>query len=87
MARHNVFRDGNVHVMAEMCATCIFRPGNPMHLRRGRVKGMVEVCLREQSAIICHSTLDGDSSVCRGFYDRYDTLRLARALEVVVFDA
>lgn len=33
-------RDGAVWVMSEKCATCIFRPGNLMHLNDGVVARM-----------------------------------------------
>lgn len=83
-----VFRDGRVHVLAEQCATCIFRPGNPMHLQPGRVKGMVDACRETDGGNIpCHSTLGGDRAICRGFWDAYAAedpiLRLAQALDVV----
>jgi hypothetical protein len=39
--RGNVYRNRQVHVLAEQCATCIFRPGNLMELCPGRVRGMV----------------------------------------------
>lgn len=82
---HNAYRDGYVHVCAEMCPTCVFRPGNLMQLKRGRVRSMVDEAKRDDSAIICHSTLDGDNAICRGFYDRHDTLplRLARLFKRV----
>jgi len=81
----NAFRNGTVHVCSAMCSTCIFRPGNLMHLKPGRVREMVDGATKEDSAIICHSTLEGDNAVCRGFYDRYRTtpLVLAKALGVV----
>lgn len=60
-----------LHVCAEMCATCIFRPGNLMQLKSGRVRGMVDDSLRDDSFIPCHKTLDGQQAVCRGFYDRH----------------
>lgn len=41
-------------VLREQCATCIFRPGNPMRLQKGRVQGMVQECLRRDSYISCH---------------------------------
>lgn len=59
-------------VKAAMCPTCIFRPGNPMHLEPGRVKGMVEECRQEDSYIVCHDTLGGrqrDEAMCRGYLD------------------
>lgn len=79
--RNNAFRAGKVHVKAAMCKTCIFRPGNLMHLEDGRREDMVAEAKRKDSAIICHSTLGTDASaVCRGFFDRHGTLplRLAR---------
>jgi hypothetical protein len=83
MSRGNAFRGGKVHVKAEKCATCIFRPGNLMHLDPGRVAGMVAEAKRKDSAIICHSTLGTrKNAVCRGFFDSHGTipLRLARIM-------
>lgn len=84
------YRDGRVHVLAGKCATCIFRPGNLMRLTPGRVKGMVDAALADQSAITCHSTLYGQGdgqAVCRGFYDAHGDrslpLQLARAMGCV----
>jgi hypothetical protein len=83
--RGNSFRAGKVHVCAEMCETCVFRPGNKMHLEPGRLRGMVDSAIRDDSAIICHDTLDGDNAVCRGFFDRHSTnpLRMAEHLGVI----
>ena len=80
-----IYREGKVHVMRVMCSTCIFRPGNLMHLQPGRVAGMVKEANAAESAIICHSTLSGDQAVCRGFDNLKSTfpLRLARAMGVV----
>lgn len=86
--RHNVYRDGRVHVQAELCSTCIFRPGNLMQLRSGRVRGMVDEAREHESAIVCHQTLDGrEQSVCRGFFDRWPTtpLQLAERLGMVTW--
>jgi hypothetical protein len=55
-----------------MCETCIFRGGNMMRLKPGRVKEMVESATQDESAIVCHSTLHtGAEAVCRGFFDKY----------------
>ena len=73
----DVYRDGAVHVMAERCATCIFRPGNLMSLNPGRVKSMVDMCLDDEAGagnIPCHETTYGQCSgeaICRGFWDGY----------------
>lgn len=87
----NAFRGGKVHVLAEMCATCIFRPGNLMQLEPGRVKDMVRDSHQDESAIICHATLyrEGvDNAVCRGFFDRYETLPLqvAKRMDMIEED-
>lgn len=83
--RHNVFRDGRVHVRAELCSTCVFRPGNLMELRAGRVRQMVDEAKEHDSGIVCHQTLDGDNATCRGFFDRYPTtpLQIAERLDLI----
>jgi hypothetical protein len=88
MARHNVYRDGRVHVQASMCSTCVFRPGNLMALRAGRVRSMVDEAREHDSAIICHQTLDGDGAVCRGFFERWPTtpLQLAERLGMIAWE-
>lgn len=69
-----VYSNGKVHVMSEKCATCIFRPGNLMHLNAGRVKEMVDGSLADEAGITCHKTIHGQAeqeATCRGFYDAY----------------
>jgi hypothetical protein len=82
---HDVFRNGKVHVCRAMCSTCIFRPGNRMHLSPGRVESMVADATRNESAIVCHSTLSGDNAACRGFFDRHKTgpLQIAERLKLI----
>lgn len=68
-------------LLARECATCIFKPGNPMHLEPGRLKQMVAEARGAAGYIICHSTLPYAGSavppaVCRGFADRYRTWQL-----------
>ena len=68
----NVFRDGRVHVLSRMCDTCIFRPGNLMHLEDGRVEEMVAEAQRDESAIVCHKTLGtSENAACHGFFRRH----------------
>jgi hypothetical protein len=89
-APHGPFRDGNLYVLTEKCSTCIFRPGNLMHLREGRLEQMVKTCLDADTVIPCHQTLDGPRSICRGLYDvhRRDitVMRMAAALNVFAYD-
>lgn len=72
-------------VMAERCESCIFHPGNRMHLRRGRVASMVAECREVGGFIPCHERMtyvdeeeDGEpkvdymeSPVCNGFYEAH----------------
>jgi hypothetical protein len=60
-----------LRVCTSECATCVYRPGNVMHLQPGRLKGMVADALGNDSFIVCHKTLDGERAVCRGFYDAH----------------
>ena len=89
MTRHNVFRDGKIHVMEEQCRTCIFRPSNLMQLEPGRVAQMVRDAKADESCIPCHSTLylrgKPKHAVCRGFFDRHATapLQIAERLELI----
>lgn len=91
---HAVARDDGVHVLSEMCLTCVFRPHNVMLLEPGRLKGMIAQALRDGSCIPCHSTIRRDDGVqpaiCRGFFDRYGSrvvaLRLADHLDMLVFE-
>lgn len=81
------YRDGRVHVQAQMCATCIFRPGNLMHLQRGRVREMVDKAKEKDTAIVCHDTYDGEQAVCRGFFDAHPTapLQIAERLDRITW--
>lgn len=85
--------DARLNILAEKCATCIFRPGNPMHLGPGRVRDMVAACVRNQTHIICHDTLqDGvDGAICRGFYDAHggvsQLVRVAERMRAIRFVA
>lgn len=84
-----------LRVLDEQCETCIFRPGNKMHLNKGRVAGMVRDCIRDQTHITCHETLKlvtGTSeteAVCRGFYDAHgehsQMVRIAGRLGAIEF--
>ena len=87
MAKTNVYRNGLVHVMKRQCDTCIFRPGNLMHLEPGRVEQMVEEATPD-GCIPCHKTTHGakeQEAVCRGFYDKHRTwvLQLARQMNII----
>ena len=81
-SKSNVASRGVVRVMAERCATCIFRPGNLMSLQPGRVKDMVEG-IGDVGCIPCHETMEREEqSICRGQFDAARTypIRLAVGL-------
>ena len=94
MAENDNFRNGKVHVLSEKCSTCVFRPGNLMHLRPGALKEMVDYHTENQTAFACHQTLDiGEyvvegNAICRGFFDAHGAdiipLRMAVAMDILV---
>lgn len=90
MTSKPVYSDGKVHVMAEKCSTCIFRPGNPMSLQPGRVNEMVRQSVADGAGITCHKTIHGQreqEATCRGFFDAYadkvTAFRLAQAMGII----
>lgn len=85
--RHDVVDPdiGLPRVMSRKCDTCIFRPGNPMHLREGRRESMVAGATANGAWIPCHDTFAEDAQgICRGFYDVHGRdsvgIRLAHVL-------
>ena len=72
---------GKTRRLAQECATCIFRPGNLMHLSPGQLRQLVTDARNDGGYIICHSTLPYAGAttapaICRGFADRYTTWQL-----------
>jgi hypothetical protein len=59
-----------------------------MHLESGRVRQMVDDSLQNDSAIICHETIENAQAVCRGFFDLHwrDTLPLRAAVALRVLE-
>ncbi|MFI9643551.1 HAD domain-containing protein [Micromonospora sp. NPDC051925] len=72
-------------LLSRQCPTCIFRPGNPMHLTEGRLRDLVAEARQNESFVVCHDTLPYHRdagvkpAICRGFADRYST----QALQVI----
>ncbi len=86
MSQIRVFRNGAVWVMTEKCPTCIFRPGNLMRLKRGRVAGMKRGADKAGSCIPCHEIMDGPQpAVCRGYYDNHNSqlLQIAERMGLI----
>jgi hypothetical protein len=79
---------GAPRLLNEKCSTCVFRPGNLMHLRPGRLTLMIRNALTGGGWITCHQTLsygehpDFGEAICRGFYDMHgDRSNLIRIME------
>jgi hypothetical protein len=77
-------------LLSEQCATCIFHPGNLMHLMPGRLKQLSGETLRDDSFIPCHETLEygprewPERAVCRGWWDAYhDQSNWARIMLII----
>jgi len=68
---------GLSRLLSERCATCILRPGDPMHLGAERTAAFIRHALDVGSYVVCHQTLTyGDfpgygPAICRGFFDAY----------------
>ncbi|WP_412538662.1 HAD domain-containing protein [Longispora sp. K20-0274] len=67
-------------LLSRKCDTCIYHPGNPMHLSPGRLKDITDEARTAESYIICHETTPHGRmsravrpAVCRGFFDRFTT--------------
>lgn len=68
-------------LMSEQCTTCVFRPGNLMHLSPGRLKELIGSNTGPEAlGLVCHQTLsygahpETGAAFCRGFYDSYGHL-------------
>jgi hypothetical protein len=64
-------------LLSERCATCILRPGDPMHLGAERTAAFIRHALDAGSYVVCYETLtygdfpDYGPAICRGFFDAY----------------
>lgn len=57
-----------VRICADRCPTCIFRPGNLMHLAPGRLARLIAQAIADEGHIVCHDTLGtGAGSICAGY--------------------
>jgi hypothetical protein len=83
---------GRSRLLSRQCDTCVFRPGNLMHLRAGRLADLVADARRAESFVVCHETLpyrecpDFEPAICRGFKDAYCTnyLRILERLDGLI---
>ena len=74
---------GLSRLLAEKCATCIFRPGDLMFLGPSYLATLVREALQKGTYVVCHDTLtysdhpDFGPAICRGFFDAYAHKSLA----------
>ncbi|MEV4465131.1 hypothetical protein AB0J51_16070 [Micromonospora echinofusca] len=70
---------GKSRLLSRQCDTCIFAPGNRMHLEAGQLRALVTQAREQERYIVCHDTLphylypQAKPAICRGFADRYRT--------------
>jgi hypothetical protein len=68
---------GGSRLLSQRCATCILRPGDPMHLGPSRLRAVITGALTAGTYVVCHDTLtcgdfpDYGPAICRGFFDAY----------------
>lgn len=77
-------------VMKEQCETCIFRPGNPMHLEEGRLQAMINQTDADDTNVVCHQSAGLKGAIrceawCRGSVDRKpgQAVRMMRDLGIL----
>lgn len=76
MGSTNALGQTGMRVLTEQCSTCIFRPGNLMHLNTGRLADMAKQVKEGEGYVTCHKTLDRkprERAICKGSFDRYKT--------------
>lgn len=84
--------NSGLRVMREQCSTCIFRPGNLMQLRPGRMADMTRQTDLRDTNVSCHQMLEAATrdqhteALCRGSVDRRpgQMMRIAERLGMVV---
>ncbi|MFF8406929.1 hypothetical protein ACF06P_35540 [Streptomyces sp. NPDC015684] len=62
------WRSGVVRQCADLCDTCIYRPGNLAHLKPGRVQELTQAAITAEGHVVCHATIDTPApAICAGF--------------------
>lgn len=68
---------GKVRVLSERCDTCVFWPGNLMHLTEGRLEEIIAANIAAGALLTCHGTLpygrhpDFGPAACAGFWAKH----------------
>lgn len=62
------WRTGVVRQCADLCDTCIYRPGNLALLAPGRVQEMTRAAVAAEGHVVCHATIGSPApAICAGF--------------------
>ncbi|MCX3059566.1 hypothetical protein [Streptomyces beihaiensis] len=62
------WRTRTVRQCADLCATCIYRPGNLAHLVAGRVQQMTRAAIAAEGHVVCHATTGTPQpAICAGY--------------------
>lgn len=62
------WRTRTVRQCADLCATCIYRPGNLAHLTPGRVQQITQAAIAKEGHVVCHATIGTPApAICAGF--------------------
>jgi hypothetical protein len=57
-----------VRQCADLCGTCIYRPGNLAHLKPGRVQELTRSAIAAEGHVVCHDTIGTPApAICAGF--------------------
>lgn len=79
-----------VRVLADSCDTCVFRSGNLMRLRKGRLEQLVNENRQKGALLTCHQTFpygdfpDFGPAACFGFFEAFWRETSAGRLAVLV---
>lgn len=73
-------------LLTDKCATCIYRPGNLMDLRPGRVAQMTKETRAKDTNVICHKSRDvggewTENAYCSGNVEVVGLGQLGRIME------
>lgn len=62
------WRTGVVRQCADLCATCIYRPGNLAHLAPGRAQQITQAAIAAEGHVVCHATIGTPQpAICAGY--------------------
>jgi hypothetical protein len=77
---------GKPRLLTDKCTTCVFRPGNLMHLPPGRLQDLIDHNREAGAGLTCHQTLSysgtgAERAFCHGFHDAYPDTQVFQIAE------